>query len=821
MLPNIFLVDSSESRPYERPSGGDGEAKRPERDRKAHAEKLIRQIDTIIAEDDEGAEERGGTYLRFNSSPRFPLDPEAFENRTRKIILLRLNTDEDTGRTSATVFVPYGKENFFRQKVTDYADVTQETKKGHPRNQEFVEDVDGIDRPPAKSFWSGKAEEYPDKFATWCEVWINTSQMPVEDALGKFDAYCDERNIEHFSDHLIFPECVVVMAKLDGKYIEEILHGIGAISEIRRAAEPTSSFVNADARFQKELVDDLTRRLVVDIADTSVCLLDTGLNASHPLLGPAIQDGTVLAARSGWPSSDERGHGTGMAGIALFNDLKSAVLDQGPVALNHSIESVRIFPPSGANEHNMYGVITKDAISEIEIAKPASNRVFCMAVTDDSSITDGSPTSWSAQLDTLASAAGENEDDKRLLLVSAGNINTSEFRDVPYPSANLISPVESPAQAWNVLTVGAYSDDVIITEKGFNGFAGMAEKGGLCPYSRTSRIWNNVWPVKPEICCDGGNLATNGFNWIDSDDLSKLTIANNLSTNYFTSIRATSSATAQASWMAARIMDAHPGIWPETVRALLVHSSRWTDTMKRQFLPEHDTSKGQRRDLLRACGWGVPNIDYALGSLDNRVNLIIQGEIQPFKNDGTCNEMRIHELPWPKEELLRLGEKEVELRVTLSYFIEPNPGERGWASKFQYQSCGLRFQVIGKSQSREEFLGFVSKKMRDSETDYARGSASSEWYLGQDNRDVGSIHSDFKKASAADLCDARYVAVYPVGGWWKMLKSLGKRTEKLRYSLVVSIDSEEVEADLYNEVITKIKIPIETSIPVLHNQALH
>ena len=54
--------------------------------------------------------------------------------------------------------------------------------------------------------------------------------------------------------------------------------------------------------------------------------------------------------------------------------------------------------------------------------------------------------------------------------------------------------------------------------------------------------------------------------------------------------------------------------------------------------------------------------------------------------DSIGAEMRVHELPWPKEELLGLGEKEVELRVTLSYFIEPNPGERGWTDKVQYQS---------------------------------------------------------------------------------------------------------------------------------------
>ncbi len=813
MLPNIFLADASESRPYERPSGGGGEAKRPERDRKAHADKLVRQIDAAIAEEDGEAEKRGGTYLRFNSSPRFPLDPEAFENRIHKVVLLRMDTDEETGRMSATVFVPRGKEGFFRQKVTDYADESKATKKGHPCNREFVEDVDEVAKPTAKSFWSGKADEYPDRVAIWCEIWINTSQTSAENALDAFTAYCDGHNVQQSADHLVFPECIIAMAKLDGKGIEDMLREVGAVSEIRRAAEPTSTFVNADARFQKELVDDFVKRLTVDTADTSVCILDTGVNANHPLLEPAVQDGTVLSARSGWPSSDTGGHGTSMAGIALYNDLKAAVLSQEPVSVGHHIESVRIFPPLGTNEQSMYGVITRDAISEIEIAQPVSNRVFCMAVTDDSSITDGSPTSWSAEVDKLAAAVGEDEEDKRLLLVSAGNVDTNEFHVEPYPGTNLTSPVESPAQAWNALTVGAYSDDVITDEVGFEGFMGMAEKGGLCPYSRTSIIWDDMWPIKPEICCDGGNLATNGFNWMDCHDMSKLSTSNDLPSSYFASIRATSSATAQASWMAVRIMDAHPGIWPETVRALLVHSARWTDTMKRQFLPEDDTMKKPRRDLLRTCGWGIPNIDYALGSLDNRVNLIIQGEMQPFREDGTCNEMRVHELPWPKEELLRLGEKEVEFRVTLSYFIEPSPGERGWVDKFQYQSCGLRFQVIGKSQDYNEFLGFVSKKMRDGETDYARGSASSEWYLGQDNRDVGSIHSDFKRMSAADLCDARYVAVYPVSGWWKMLKSLGKRTEKLRYALVVSIDSEEVVSDLYSEIVTKIKIPVETTIP--------
>ena len=66
--------------------------------------------------------------------------------------------------------------------------------------------------------------------------------------------------------------------------------------------------------------------------------------------------------------------------------------------------------------------------------------------------------------------------------------------------------------------------------------------------------------------------------------------------------------------------------------------------------------------------------------------------------------MEIHEIPWPKEELLKLGDVKVEMKVTLSYFIEPSPWEVGWKDKYRYPSCGLRFEV-NNGESRENFIG--------------------------------------------------------------------------------------------------------------------
>ena len=99
-------------------------------------------------------------------------------------------------------------------------------------------------------------------------------------------------------------------------------------------------------------------------------------------------------------------------------------------------------------------------------------------------------------------------------------------------------------------------------------------------------------------------------------------------------------------------------MWPETVRGLMVHSAEWTDVMKSQFL-EDESKKTSYAQLLRTCGYGVPNLGKALYSAANSLTLIAQAELQPFdrKSDGSgykTNEMHLHELPWPKDVLLGL-----------------------------------------------------------------------------------------------------------------------------------------------------------------------
>ncbi|MDA4807881.1 hypothetical protein NY486_18570, partial [Enterobacter hormaechei] len=113
--------------------------------------------------------------------------------------------------------------------------------------------------------------------------------------------------------------------------------------------------------------------------------------------------------------------------------------------------------------------------------------------------------------------------------------------------------------------------------------------------------------------------------------------------------------------------------------------------------------------------------------------------------------MKLHLLPWPKDNLLALGAEPVEVRVTLSYFIEPNPGERGWTRRHRYASHGLRFQMKTATESVDEFRARINQAARNEE-EGTPVNVGESWLLGT-FRDSGSLHSDFWRGTAADLAE--------------------------------------------------------------------
>ena len=99
------------------------------------------------------------------------------------------------------------------------------------------------------------------------------------------------------------------------------------------------------------------------------------------------------------------------------------------------------------------------------------------------------------------------------------------------------------------------------------------------------------------LLCIASVLRANNYDYDNCDDLSLLTTGHRPTVNQYSTIYGTSSATAQAANFCAKLYSEYSTIWPETVRALLVHSASWTEQMHRQFCPKGaNTNKTQRRD---------------------------------------------------------------------------------------------------------------------------------------------------------------------------------------------------------------------------------
>ncbi len=473
--------------------------------------------------------------------------------------------------------------------------------------------------------------------------------------------------------------------------------------------------------------------------------LDGGVNRpAHPLHKPILAEEDQHTAKTEWGVSDDdkNQHGTCMAGLSIYGCLTDVMKETGQIRLRHKLESVKIMPPPpGKNDPPDYGRRMQDGVALAHIQASNRNRALCMAVTTSDYRDGGVPSLWSGAVDDLCS--GGFDGTRRLMFISAGNMREEICeKEFVYHDWNITrGGVEDPGQAWNALTIGAFTEKIEIRHKSLEGYDPVAESGGISPTSRTSLAWpekrQSGWPIKPDLVMEGGNYARKDGAPISCDDLSLLTTFIRPG-RLLTTMCDTSPATALAARMAALIWSHHPKLWPETVRALLIHSARWTEAMRERMPGGSKTAILKR---LRCYGYGVPNLQRALHSAKNAVTMIYEGELQPFRLENSevrTNHMNVHELPWPIDVLEDLGEEQVTMGVTLSYFIEPSPGNVGWGINHRYASHGLRFDVIRPTEGIEGFKKRISRAFWDGPNIRPTNATDTRgWIVGEDARSFG------------------------------------------------------------------------------------
>lgn len=767
---------------------------------------------TSLVEGSPELEPSGGVYLEIELSRS--VGAKDIERKTEKT---RQSAEivSDEGVRTVALFVPDGARDTLNGIIADYTEGEITSEKGTPPKATRIEPIEHIRMARLRTFWRDDQTELPTdpQAEIWWGLWC------FSDRLGKVLETAEKLGLQLATpdNYLHFPEVVVVPAFGRVSAIELLLFASGGIAELRRANDNPAVFTSSLDEDAAEFIEDLAERITWPGNNApAVCLLDTGVNRAHPLIEPALSLGDLLSVNAEWGGDDHyagHGHGTGMAGLALHGDLVAPLADNNHRTLRHRIESVKILPPDGfpENEPHSYGSITQSAIAQAEIQNPERSRIFCMAITNRNR-SGAEPSAWSAAIDQASAGSELNDLDnmspKRLLVVYAGNVSDTQY--ITTGGDIDANPSQDPCQAWNALTVGGFTQKTDITEPDYEDWATASAVGEASPYSTSSILWDtSKSPFKPELVLEAGNRAISlAANEVMSglDSISLLTTSKDVDVSPLAPFWATSAATAQAARMAAQLSDAYPHYWPETIRALMIHSAQWTPPMMNAI--DGVAAKKDKADFIRRYGYGVPDLSRASASAIDNLALVAQNEIQPFRKEGSIrfNQAHVYELPWPLDLLEQLDNTPVRLKLTLSYFVEPNPSFASAIDPARYQSFGLRFDLKRSLETTGDF-----HRRNNADANFPGSAAASTpdggWLFGTKQISSGSVHMDIWDGVAVELAARNQIYIRPINGWWRERKALGRFEGKARYALIVSLETPDNEIDLYT--------PIEALVPTL------
>lgn len=378
-LPHIDISGRAVTRVYQAPQearGGGAAA----RDRAVHGARLQAELTNAFQRGDlsrpadERLEPPTGTYIEVEL--RRGQKADLLDRKSDGVASGAAQTgDNDTTRVA--LFVPDDARAVLEDILRDYTTGALTEKREEPQHKNKIEPIEAIREARLETFWTDDPAALPvgPNDSIWWEVWcFKGSEERLVASAEQLAARVADRD-----KWLSFPESIVVPILARRITIELLLFAAVGIAELRRASATPWLLLEENREAQLDRARGLAERTVWPARDVpSICIFDTGINRGHVLIEPALGANDLASVKNEWGLDDHAGHGTGMAGIALFGDLTHPLSDEREVILDHRIESVKILPPDGfpPNDPAGYGSITQSATAKGELLEPARTRIF-------------------------------------------------------------------------------------------------------------------------------------------------------------------------------------------------------------------------------------------------------------------------------------------------------------------------------------------------------------------------------------------------------------------------------------------------------------
>lgn len=507
-------------------------------------------------------------------------------------------------------------------------------------------------------------------------------------------------------------------------------------------------------------------------------VLDTGLASAHPILGTAVGEAAGFVPPNK-KETDDSGHGTRVAGLALYGDVR-ARLQQGSFVPELRLLSGRVFDNDGTDETRFVEKNVEDAVRYFHGEYDC--RVFCLSYGDANKIYDGRHVRGLAYvLDSLSRELGV------LFVVPTGNLRSEDIPDDPkahYPeylfgeSARLLDP----GTALNTLTVGGlslfeasadtqrYPDDV--------GNTPIALTGQPAPFTRSGPSVNGA--IKPDVVAHAGNCAVrrNGVG-LTHRRLGVLSSSRDFATKApFNEDVGTSFATPQVAYAAARLLNYLPAISANLLRTLLIAHAHWPEPTINLF--SDASGKPDVAALTKLVGYGQLRQDALFESLDNAVTL--------YAEDTLPNDHHhFYELPLPSD-LWASGNRSRIITVALAHSPEVR------TTRIDYRATQMSFRLVKGDDLAAVSVWYRRTRAEDAEnvSEYANGRS-----ITAQMRDRGTAQCAIWKFPTARRANFKlFLVVTRHDANWSEVKETPEP-----YALAITIqDRENVTGRLYEQI---------------------
>lgn len=518
-----------------------------------------------------------------------------------------------------------------------------------------------------------------------------------------------------------------------------------------------------------------------------ICILDSGINTNHVLLRGAIGDAQSFI--SGEDESDLNGHGTAVAGVALFGDLEERIES------NDWTRELRILSGKVLSK-NEYGEPIFDAKTiETTLIEAISYfyteygcKIYNLSIGNLNAPYNHKHISGIAvTLDELSRKLDI------LIVVSSGNYSGSEVinnwrDDYPHYLINSDNALIDPAPAVNVLTIGSFAKYTLTyNERRYQGQGEInelhvANEGQISPFSRSSQKGKAAF--KPDFLAHGGNFAISarqeGQAWNQiSKYLGVITLNHQpQGKTLLSEFCGTSFSAPYITHLAGRLLNNYPEASANLLRALLANHAYLTPEIKATFQ--------NKQSVRQVAGYGIVDEESLFKSSEEHVVLISEEGIENDKH-------QFFELPIP-DEYYRKGKAIRTITASLAY----SPSVR--TTRLEYLATKIKFHLVNADSLDAVVDAFDNnnKKKVDSigECDGTRRDIT------QDDRSRGTLQSSRWKFNKFQKSRKLFVVVTRQDQPW----ASDQVKEIENYALVISItDRENEEARLYQQISNKLQ----------------